>query len=53
MVETFNNTNEIKTDFAAMLQNKNTQVFYFDCIASFTTGCNLDLLQNIFTFIIP
>lgn len=41
LVETFNKTNEIKTDFAATLQNENTQVFFFDCTPLSPQGVTL------------
>lgn len=40
-VKTFNKTNEIKTDFAAMLQNENTWVFIFDCTSLSPQGVTL------------
>lgn len=40
-VETFNKMNEIKTDFAAMLQNENTRVFVFDCVSVSPQGVTL------------
>lgn len=40
-VEAFNKTNEIKTDFAAMLQNENARVFIFDCMSLSPQGGTL------------